>query len=357
VNTSPETVLEDYGRVMRLAGYQDVLSPSNGTILKLNLSWTQFYPACSSPPWQLDGVLRTMLSDGYSKDSLYAVENKTVVTDPVKGAANNGWLAVLRRHGMPFIDLPSAEWVRYPFRADFLVLNKIFPEGIEIPAMFVGRNVLHMPTVKTHGHSTTTGAIKNSFGGLLKEVRHYCHEFIHETLVDLLLMQRELHPGVFAVMDGAVCGDGAGPRTMIPRIKNVLLAGTDQVAIDSVAATLMGFDPMQIPYLRMAHERDLGCADVSKIELVGDTARANERWGFKTRKSFVIWGDQVLRKGMFRGLKKPLLHTSLSAWAPAASNAYHDGWWYPVVGRRHVSRFMETDWGALFQTYANLPHA
>ena len=169
VNTSPATVLDDYARVMRLAGYQQALAPDRDTILKLNLSWTLFYPACSSPPWQLDGVLRTMLADGYRKESLFPVENKTVVTDPWKGAANNGWLSVLKREGIPFTDLPGVEWTRYPFTSDFLVLNKIFPEGIEIPKMFVGRNVLHMPTVKTHGHSTTTGAIKNSFGGLLRK--------------------------------------------------------------------------------------------------------------------------------------------------------------------------------------------
>ncbi|HEY3268213.1 MAG TPA: DUF362 domain-containing protein [Armatimonadota bacterium] len=357
VRTSPETVVQDYGRVMRLAGYQEAIPPANDTILKLNLSWTLFFPACSSPPWELDGVLTTMLADGYAKRTLFPVENKTVVTDPWKGAANNGWLGVLKRHGIPFLDLPSQEWTLYPFKSDFLVMNKIFPEGIQIPRMFIGRNVLHMPTVKTHGHSTTTGAIKNSFGGLLKEVRHYCHEFIHEALVDLLLMQRELHPGVFAVMDGAVCGDGAGPRTMIPRIKNVLLASSDQVAIDSLAARLMGFDPLEIPYLRMAHERGLGCADLRNVEIVGDVDLAEQNWGFETKRSFVIWGDQMLRKGGLRALKKPLLHSPLMVWAPAASNAYHDGFWYPLVGRKYVQQFMGTEWGRLFQTYADAPHA
>ena len=124
-----------------------------------------------------------------------------------------------------------------------------------------------MPTVKTHGHSVTTGAIKNAFGGLLKEVRHYAHEYIHEVLVDLLYMQRELHPGVFAVMDGTVVGDGAGPRTMLPREGNLILASADSVAIDAIAARLMGFDPLAIPYLRMAHERGLGVADPREIEL------------------------------------------------------------------------------------------
>lgn len=351
VRTTPDTVIRDYGRVMRLAGYQDTLSRERETILKLNLSWTLFFPACSSPPWQLDGALTTMLEDGFDRDRLFPVENKTVVTDPWQGAANNGWLPILEREGVPFTALPEVEWTRYPFTSDFLVLNKIFPEGIEVPRMFIGRDVLQMPTVKTHGHSTTTGAIKNSFGGLLKEVRHYCHEFIHETLVDLLLMQRELHPGIFAVMDGAVAGDGAGPRTMLPRIKNVLLASADQVAIDSVAASMMGFDPWEIPYLRMAHERGLGCARLQDIEIVGDPDAAKERWDFEVKRSFVIWGDQMLRKGGLRILKKPLLHSPLMVWAPAASNAYHDAWWYPMVGRKYVEEFLQTEWGEVFRRY------
>ena len=42
---------------------------------------------------------------------------------------------------------------------------------------------------------------------------------------------------------------------MIPRVKNLILAASDSVAIDAIAAQLMGFDPLSIPFLRMAHER------------------------------------------------------------------------------------------------------
>ena len=130
--------------------------------------------------------------------------------------------------------------------------------------------------MKTHGHAVMTGSVKNSFGGLLREVRHYAHKYMHEVLVDLLYMQRELHPAVFTVMDGTVAGDGAGPRTMIPRVKNLLLAASDSVAIDAIAARLMGFDPLSIPFLRMAHERGLGIADPRQIELVGDDVSQRE---------------------------------------------------------------------------------
>jgi len=285
-----------------------------------------------------------MLDDGYAPSRLIPVENKTVVTDPWKGAANNRWLPVLDRLGLGFTALPEVPWIVYRFKSPLLKLNDIFPEGIEIPAIYPGRNIIHLPTVKTHGHAVTTGSIKNSFGGLLKEVRHYAHKYMHEVLVDLLYMQRELHPGVFTVMDGTVCGNGAGPRTMVPVEGNVILAGADSVAIDAVAARLMGFDPMRIPYLRMCHERGLGVADPAGIELAGDDISGlNLR--FEVSRSLVIWGDQMLRKGPLRFLEKIALHSPLVVWAPFASNFYHDFLWYPTIGRARISRFRATAWG------------
>jgi hypothetical protein len=291
-----------------------------------------------------------LISDGFSRDKLIPLENKTVVTDPRKGAANNLWMPILDHYGLTFHSLPEEEWIVYKFKSDLLKLNHIFPEGIEIPKMYVGRQIIHLPTVKTHGHSTTTGAIKNSFGGLLKEVRHYAHKYMHEVLVDLMMMQKELHPSVFSVMDGAVCGNGAGPRTMEPVVKNFILASADSVAIDSIAAKMMGFDPMTIPYLRMCDERGLGNADPSKIEIVGQEIDG-VNFGFKVKKSLVIWGDQMLRKGPLRFMEKPALHSPLVGWAPAASNLYHDFFWYPTIGKSKIRKFNATPWGRLWKQY------
>ena len=350
VRTRPETVVEDYGRVMDLAGYGDVLSRDRDTVIKLNLSWTKYFPACSSQPWQVDGVVTKMLGDGFEQRRLIPVENKTLVTSPREGCRNNRWEPVLTRHGLTFTPLTEVEWQVYRFKSPLLKLNDLFPEGIQIPSIYPGRQILHLPTVKTHGHAVMTGSVKNSFGGLLREVRHYAHKYMHEVLVDLLYMQRELHPAVFTVMDGTIAGDGAGPRTMIPRVTNLLLAATDSVAVDAIAARLMGFDPLSIPFLRMAHERGLGIADPRDIELVGDDV-SQENFGFRTRRSLVIWGDQMIRRGFLRPLERLLLHSPLMVWAPFASNVYHDVFWYPTVGRSRIRSFMQTEWGQLFRKY------
>jgi uncharacterized protein (DUF362 family) len=350
LRTTPQTIFDDYARLMHMAEYQSFLSKDTETMIKLNLSWTKYFPSCSSQPWQLEGLLRTILNDGYDQERLVAVENKTVVTEPTKGAKNNKWASILEKFGVPYVPLPDVEWVRHEFKGTLLKLDQIFPEGIEIPKMFIGKNIIHLPTVKTHGHSTTTGAVKNAFGGLLKEVRHFAHKHIHEVLVDLMIMQKELHPGIFSVMDGTVCGDGAGPRTMKPKIKNVILASGDSVAIDSISAQIMGFNSMSIPYIRLAHELGLGVGDPQEIEVVGEDI-SGMNFHFEATRSLVIWGDQMIRKGFLRHFERLLLRSPLFFWAPLASNIYHDCLWYPTVGRKRIRNFLKTGWGELWKRY------
>ena len=90
VRTRPETVIADYARVMDLAGYRDTLRQDGDTLIKLNLSWTKYFPSCSSQPWQVDGVASKMLADGYDRHRLIPIENKTVVTNPAKAVATTG---------------------------------------------------------------------------------------------------------------------------------------------------------------------------------------------------------------------------------------------------------------------------
>lgn len=352
MKTSPETAIEDYDRLMHLARYDNSLPKENKTILKLNLSWTLFYPACSTPPWQLEGVIRTLKNDGY-KD-IVAVEGQTVVTHPWKGAYYNKWLQILNKYGVEFQPLTDVEWVPYEPKSEMLAMYDIFSK-ILIPKMLIGTNVIHLPTVKTHGHTTTTGAMKDAFGGLIPKYRHHAHRRIHEVLVDLLAIQKEIHEGMFAVMDGCVCGDGAGPRTMQPFVGNVILASEDQVAIDAVAAKIMGFDASKIDYIKMAHDKGLGIGDTDQVEIIGMDKKTFEglNFGFKARTSPVIRWDQILRKktANLKCLHHILFHSPVFKTFVFASEFYHDRLWYPFIGKRNINQFMKTAWGKLFEKY------
>ena len=351
VATSPETAVEDMGRAMELAGVGEFLSPDLKTLLKVNISWQHWYPACSTTPWQIEGVSRALKARGH-KD-LVAAHNGTVVVDSYEGEFKNKHKAAQEKSGLPDIhlDSPPNRWIEYKPKAEMLVLDDIFPEGIQIPEIFPGTNIVHLPTMKTHVFTTMTGAMKNAFGGLLHRKRHWTHSVIHETLTDLLAIQQEIHPGLFAVMDGTFAGDGPGPRAMRWHIKNRILASNDQVAIDAVAAKMMGFDPMSIKFIRLAHERGLGCGDVSQINVVGEDISQVD-WQFTgVENTFASRGQKLIYWGPLKPLEKMLLRSPFVSLAFLASNLYHNGYWLKTKGRRRIKAAMETEWGKLFESY------
>lgn len=363
IRTSPATVLADYHRLMNLAGYQDIVARDADTALKVNISWHFFYPGSSTTPWQLEGVIRAMKKDGYRSELIHACHNRTVVIDAHLGERENKQLDVVERHGLRNVHLyEGEEWVNVrdavgDLANQFLCLNKVYPAGFRIPRRFIGENIIHLPTVKTHIFTTTTGAMKNAFGGLLNERRHWTHPVIHETLVDLLMIQKKIHRGLFAVMDGTFAGDGPGPRCMIPYEKNVLLASNDQVAIDAVAAHLMGFDPLSdLKFVRLAHERGLGCGDIREIRIAGEPELMEHRWSFVGPFKQMTFASRMQHKIYWGPLKAPLewtLKTVLAPWSYIASVLYHDFYWYP----RHVARVAQSlkgQWGRLFNNWEKL---
>jgi len=348
VKTSPETVLDDVKVAMKLAGYKRVLPRDLATLLKINISWQHYYPACSTTPWQLDGVIRTLMEDGY-KD-IIPTHNGTVVVDAKEGRINNGHKFVEELHSLEPIHLEEQKWVPFEPKEKFLVLDKIYKQGIHIPEVLIGKNIVHLPTMKTHVFTTITGAMKNAFGGLLNFQRHWTHSVIHETLVDLLKIQKQIHPGIFSVTDGTFAGSGAGPRAMDWHAKNVILAGADQVAVDAVSASMMGFDPMSIEFIRLAHEEGLGCADISKIDVKGEDI-SNVDWGFESGNTFASKGQKMIYWGPLRPLENILLRSPIAPWAYLASNLYHNDYWYRFKGKKRVDKAMQTSWGKLLKTY------
>ncbi|MFA9405612.1 MAG: DUF362 domain-containing protein [Anaerolineales bacterium] len=354
VKTTPDTVLDDVQEVMRLAKFEEVLPKENKTGLKINISWQTWYPACSSTPWQIEGVIQGLQSAGY--EDLVGIHNDTVVVDTRVGEFNNKHRFVTDEYNIPCIYLyeEDFEWFEYvPKNRPFLVLDKVYPDGVLIPKSLVGINIIQLPTIKTHVFTTITGAMKNAFGGLLHRNRHWTHSVIHDTLVDLLMIQQDIHPGLFAVMDGTFAGDGPGPRAMRWHEKDILLASADQVAIDAVSAKLQGFDPMGIRFIRRAHELDMGVGDPSQIQIVGYDIEGEQPWNFKQEDTFASRGQKAIYHGPLKPLEKVLLQGPLVPWSYFASNFYHNVFWYPFIGRKRVESALQTDWGKLFKSYGD----
>jgi uncharacterized protein (DUF362 family) len=353
LRTNPENVLNDYIRLCNLAGIKQALDPSATTIIKDNISWHLMYPSSNTTPWQLEGTILGLQQNGFS--DLVNVHNKTVVTIADLGDRFNKFGPVLEKYGIPKkynFKADDMSWVEYKPKTKMAVLDKIFPEGIFLPDYFIGKNIVHLPTVKTHSYTQTTGAMKNAFGGLLNIHRHYTHTWIHDTLIDLLAIQKEIHTGIFATMDGTTAGSGPGPRTLVPHRKDVILASSDQVAIDAVAAKLMGFDPMKIDYIAHATERGLGQGNPREIEIVGMPEIAEESWNFKVGVNFGTGTGMLLWRSPLKIFQNLLFHTPLVNLFIFASENYHDHYWYPRNGKKVVEQWeKDSVWGQLFKQY------
>ena len=90
LKTSPNYIIGDYARLLSLSGISDNFDLEKKTLLKANISWQHYFPACSTAPWQLDGVIRGLKSLKF-KD-LEIAHNGTVVVNAHEGKKNNGYL-------------------------------------------------------------------------------------------------------------------------------------------------------------------------------------------------------------------------------------------------------------------------
>jgi uncharacterized protein (DUF362 family) len=109
---------------------------------------------------------------------------------------------------------------------------------------------------------------------------------------NLVSLARKTRPHI-AVVDGFVGMHREGPRHGSPIRLGTIIAGTDAVAVDAVAASVMGFDPRDIGYLLYAHTAGLGVVDLDRIEIVGDPIAS-------VRRRFVPHSNHIIQRHWHR---------------------------------------------------------
>jgi uncharacterized protein (DUF362 family) len=185
----------------------------------------------------------------------------------------SGLLEALDAVDAPFVDLNAAHVVRRTLRSSFTPLRDLW-----LPAPVAEADVVvSMPKMKTHHWAGATLSLKNCFGcvpgriyGWPKNVLHWAG--LENAIVDVAAAVR---PAV-QIVDGIVGMEGNGPISGTPVHARVLVFGTDPVATDTTAATLMGLDPERIPSIADA-ARFLGQGDPGRIRQVGEDVERNVR--------------------------------------------------------------------------------
>jgi len=343
LKTSPDTVVDDYGKLMRLASYTDTVKPDGETVLNIDLSWHHFFPSGSTTPWQLDGVLKTLIGDGFLHRRISACYGIRKGISVKKGEVFNRHVSVLESYDIRVIHLGEGErWIRYEPKTRLRALEKIFPDGIYIPERFSGCAIIHLPTMKTDALSMIAGTMYANFESLLDERSMRAYSALHEALVDAFTIAKELFRGIFTVMDGVFAGEGPGPLSYMPHEKNLILASSDPVALDAVAAAVMGFEPMTIPFIRLAHDAELGTGDIGEIEILGEDISGMH---------FDFHAGQSGMDTRIRLMEKKLAGTFLAPLSRLLTVLYSDFYWYVGVGEKLIRNAMKGNWGTLFESY------
>ena len=348
VRTSPDTVRSDYGRVLELGGCADVLRSAARVTVYGNLTWGRFFPGVSSPPWQLDGVARSV-GQAAPAGAWHWLAGRGHTNRPRRAARANLWPQALSgtRHEVSAVD-PRGPNLPVPHGPKYFVLDQLLGERAAVPEDVAGSVALHLPTYKAHGQLGLAGALENGWATWLPSGASGAALHPHELVVDLLVAQAHVHPAICAVMDGALVGDGAGPRTLDPRPGNVLLASTDPVALDATAARLAGFDPFSLRFIALAYAMGLGCADAEEIELVGDDVSAFDLRLRVRMAPAALTRTLLERLGMTRVEERVFARRR---WLALASSAYYDLYWYQSIARPRLRAFRRTPWGMQFEAF------
>lgn len=149
-----------------------------------------------------------------------------------------------------------------------------FVDGIPIARqVFDADLMISIPKLKTHCVTVMTGAIKNTFGTVTGLYKAECHSRApkEKDLAEILVKVYSISKPGLTVVDGIVGMEGDGPSGGNPKPVNVVMAGEDAVAIDSCIAKIIGLEPLDIEVTKRAYELGLGEADLSKIEVAGDS--------------------------------------------------------------------------------------
>ncbi len=317
-----EKVAAAVREAMEAASWRDHVPENVPVALKPNLCWDLPLPGAQTSPWVFDAVIDVLFE--HTKD-IVVVEANQITVDADKALQRTGIGDVVRARGLEFVNMSRGQF-RHKDLDDGFVLH-----GTLLPEILFDRILVTVPVLKTHGTTTITGALKNQWG-CLKELRHNYHLVVDEAIADL----NDLLRPAFAVMDGTVGMEGSGPKTGLPRVADLVLASSDAVALDTVAARAMGFDPAAVGHIQLAAERGVGTADPHEIEVRGvDVDGLGYRFA-APEKNLMVKMEFALRRSP---LKRVMFESKVLSLLGFAAKVWN-GVWYRRVGEPARARLI-----------------
>ena len=174
--------------------------------------------------------------------------------------------AVADRWGVKLVDLNNDEFV------EAQVPNPLSLKKIRVAKTALESTIISVPKLKPHRIATVTLSLKNMMGALASKGSMHRGTSLSENIADLA---SALTPSL-AVIDGIIAGEGHETRGD-PVPMNLVIAGTDPVAVDAVGTTVMDIAPEDVKHLLLAERKGLGTCKLANITVLGEPIEAVKR--------------------------------------------------------------------------------
>jgi uncharacterized protein (DUF362 family)/Pyruvate/2-oxoacid:ferredoxin oxidoreductase delta subunit len=243
---------------------------SKKILLKPNLL-TSKEEACTQPAF-VEGVISYLKKKDIPMKSIFLGDSpgqsQKVGSDVAKKI---GIFEICEKNGINFVD----------FESETPLIEKI-DNASRLKEIHVAKIVkdcdilINLPRLKSHLEATMTGAIKNYWGIIPGGLKAHYHLFgktaeqFGEVLADNFSWIAKNKPNRLILYDLQEIMEGRmGPGGGTMRTWDLILAGTDEVALDLIALEIGKVKIKNVPHVKNAIERNLGVGDLESIEILG----------------------------------------------------------------------------------------
>ena len=249
---------------LELLGYMSIINTNDVIVITPNWVKNQApYSGTVVGPESLRQIIR-MVKSKNPKRVVVATgsadgENKDIMEQV-------GFGKVIAEEAVEFIDLNYGPYTSVTLNHSIIKqtkLNVLLNEATII---------ISFTQLKQHEEATISAAIKNIALGWPSAEEHGHPKKIlgiHTELHGFIAAMAQCVPIDLSIVSASPAMIGTGPSKGVARHTGIVLAGTDPVATDTVAARLLGFRPQAIRYLFECSNKNIGQSDINKINILG----------------------------------------------------------------------------------------
>jgi uncharacterized protein (DUF362 family) len=273
LKTPPDPGVDKIAEIVResvdaIGGMQRFIKRGDLVILKPNLVISMTADTGATVDWRVSKAVADLVKEQGARPVI--CESCGTGGDTEKVYEKTGY-GKLRESGYEVVDLKKVKEkvVTIP---DALAIREL-----KVPELITEADVIvSMPKIKTHDQVVMSGALKNMKGAIGEKEKNRLHkDALNEGIADINFYMRP----ALTVVDGIIAQEGLGPVFGDPVEMNLIIAGDDLVAVDTVLCLIMEIDPLQVNHIRFSEEVGLGTMDLEQMEIIGeDVGRIKRRF-------------------------------------------------------------------------------